>query len=211
MYICSSVGFAPADDPEIAIIIIVDEPTSGVLYGSVVAAPYIAGALKNILPYYGIEKVLGENESARDTVTVANYVGWRPGVAQSYVEKAGLKYKIVGDGNLVRAQLPEKGSEIDRASGVIVLFTGDEPLELPDSEMIRVPDLMGKSAVAANQMLINSGLNIRIEGAQNHMMGANGATVIAQSHPAGARVLPGTVITVTFRYLDGDEEPDYMG
>ena len=55
-YICSTVAYAPADDPQVAIIIIVDEPTKGSLYGSTVAAPYVSDALENILPYLGIEK-----------------------------------------------------------------------------------------------------------------------------------------------------------
>ena len=54
-YVCSTVAYAPADDPEIAIIIIVDEPTKGTLYGSTVAAPYVSAALAKILPYLGYE------------------------------------------------------------------------------------------------------------------------------------------------------------
>ena len=57
MYICSCVAFAPADDPKIAIIIMVDEPTKGILYGSLVAAPYIAGTLETVLPYLGVEPI----------------------------------------------------------------------------------------------------------------------------------------------------------
>ncbi|MBQ8850414.1 MAG: PASTA domain-containing protein [Clostridia bacterium] len=60
-YICSTVAYAPADDPQVAIIIIVDEPTKGSLYGSTVAAPYVSDALENILPYLGIEKNTEEN------------------------------------------------------------------------------------------------------------------------------------------------------
>ena len=60
-YICSTVAYAPADDPQVAIIIIVDEPSKGsVFYGSTVAAPFVSGALKNILPYLGIEKNIAE-------------------------------------------------------------------------------------------------------------------------------------------------------
>lgn len=60
-YICSTVAYAPADDPQVAIIIIVDEPSKGgVFYGSTVAAPFVSGALKNILPYLGIEKNVAE-------------------------------------------------------------------------------------------------------------------------------------------------------
>ncbi len=59
-YVCSTVAYAPADDPQVAIIIIVDEPTKGSLYGSTVAAPYVSDALEKILPYLGIEKAVQE-------------------------------------------------------------------------------------------------------------------------------------------------------
>ena len=62
MYICSCVAFAPADDPQIAIIIMVDEPTKGILYGSTVAAPYIAKTLETVLPYLGVEPIYTEEE-----------------------------------------------------------------------------------------------------------------------------------------------------
>ena len=61
-YICSTVAYAPADDPQVAIIIIVDEPTKGSLYGSTVAAPYVSDALENILPYLGIKPSTEETE-----------------------------------------------------------------------------------------------------------------------------------------------------
>ena len=67
-----------------------------------------------------------------------------------------------------------------------------------------MPDLIGKTAFAANQMLINSKLNICIEGTDNYMSGS-GAIVVMQSIPAGTKVSPGTVVTVTYRYLDPDE------
>ena len=89
---------------------------------------------------------------------------------------------------------------IDRTNKVITLYTGNAPEDLS----VTVPDLVGKGAYAANQMLLNAKLNICIEGTDNYMSGA-GAIVIAQSIPPGTKVSPGTVITVTFRYLDPDE------
>lgn len=205
-YICSTVAFAPADDPQIAIIIIVDEPTVGSLYGSTVAAPYISNALENILPYLGVEAEYTEEELAKMSVKVANYNGYSVSYAQSLIENAGLKVKTVGTGTVVKSQLPAAGSYIEKASGTIVLYTGDGS----PSEDITVPDLIGKTAVAANQTLINLGLNIKIEGTKNYLSGT-GAVVVSQSVSPGTKVAAGTVVTVTFRYLDADEDPDYMG
>ncbi|MBO5416482.1 MAG: PASTA domain-containing protein [Clostridia bacterium] len=206
-YICSCVAFAPADDPEIAIIIIVDEPTKGSLYGSTVAAPYISAALKNILPYYGIEPIYSPEEVANTSLRVANYKGYKVETAQALVEKAGLKVKVIGSGSKVTSQLPVSGSEINKATGTIVLYAGSEV-----ENDIQVPDLVGMTSVAANQYLMNLGLNVRIEGVNNPFVSAeNVPVVVSQSIPRGTRVAAGTVITLEFRHMGGDEDPDYMG
>ena len=74
-YVCSCVGFAPADDPEIAVIILVDEPTKGVLYGSVVAAPYLANVMRDVLPYLGVEAVYTDKELANLALETPPLVG----------------------------------------------------------------------------------------------------------------------------------------
>lgn len=207
MYICSCVAFAPADDPEIAMIIIVDEPTKGALYGSTVAAPYISAALKNILPYYGVEPIYTAEEIANTALRVANYKGYSVSYAKELAEKAGLKVSVVGSGSKVTSQMPAAGSQINRATGTIVLYTNGESA----TDTVTVPDLIGKSSVAANQLLMNLGLNVKIEGVNNpYVSKDNVPEVVAQSHAAGTQVSPGTVITVEFRHTDGDEEPDYM-
>ena len=65
--------------------------------------------------------------------------------------------------------------------------------------------------MAANALLVNLGLNVKIEGAQKPTVGDSVATVVSQSVAPGTTVAPGTVIAVEFRYMDGDEEPDYLG
>jgi stage V sporulation protein D (sporulation-specific penicillin-binding protein) len=206
-YTCSSVAFAPSDAPEIAIIIIVDEPTKGSLYGSTIAAPYISKALKNILPYLGIDPIYTVEEIENASVKVANYKGYSVSYAQSLAEKSGLKVKIVGNGTKVTSQQPAAKSEINKNTGVIVLYTGNEA----EIATVTVPNLVGKTSVAANALLVNLGLNVKIEGAQKHTVGDSVAMVVSQSVAPGTMVAPGTVITVEFRHMDGDEEPDYLG
>ena len=210
-YVCSTVAFAPADDPEIAIIIMVDEPTKGSLYGSTVAAPYIAGALKNILPYYGIEPVYGEKEIENISLTISNYRGQNTQTAKERIEKLGFKCTIVGSGDKVTSQLPAAYSVVNKNSGsfsgVIVLYTGNAE----QAQTVVVPDLMGKTSVAANQLLINLGLNIRIEGVNNPYVSENNiAKVVSQSIAPGTAVAPGTVVTVEFRHPVVDEDTDYL-
>ena len=110
MYICSCVGYAPADDPQVAMIIMVDEPTKGVLYGSTVAAPYIAKAFEGILPYLGIEPVYTEAEAQALAKTVPSYVGLPVENAKAYAESRGISVEIVGDGAYVSKQSPSEGA-----------------------------------------------------------------------------------------------------
>ncbi len=195
-YICSCVAFAPADDPEIAILIMVDEPSQGVLYGSVIAAPYMGALMETILPYIGVEKDVSQDNSVK--------VPWLTGMSldEAILQAESFDYEIIvkGDGDYVTSQVPRGSATIDRTNKIITLYTGDEPEDLS----VTVPDLVGKGAFAANRMLVNAKLNICIEGTDNYMSGA-GAIVIEQSIPAGTKVSPGTVVTVTFRYLDPDE------
>ena len=191
-YICSTVAYAPADDPQIAVIIMVDEPQGYGLYGSTVAAPYVAGVLENSLPYLGIEARYTDAELEKMATTAGSYKGWSVNRAIQYIEKAGLKYKVVGDGDKVKYQMPAAGTYIEKVSGTIVLYTEGEP-----EKNVTVPDLTGMVAATANQALVNLGLNIKIEGSESYLSGT-GYRVIAQSVEPGTKVEAGTVITVIF-------------
>ncbi len=199
-YVCSCVGFAPADDPEIAVLILVDEPTKGVLYGSYVAAPYLANVMRDVLPYLGVEAEYTDRELANMAVTAPSLVGWYATVAATSAESVGFEVEIVGSGSIVRSQSPAPGTKVESASAKIILYTERDM----EPALVKVPDLSGKTAVAANELLANLRLNIRIEGTNNYLSGS-GAVAIAQSHPAGSEVAPGTVITVTFRNRDVED------
>jgi stage V sporulation protein D (sporulation-specific penicillin-binding protein) len=205
-YICSTVAFAPADDPEIAIIIIVDEPTKGVLYGSTVAAPYVADALENIMPYLGVTPIYTEAEQAKMAVTVPNCRKMTLTEAIAKLEQAGLSYTVVGEQNggaMVSTQSPSPYTKVEKSSGRVVLYTGGAT---PTSD-VEVPDLIGKNAVQANAMLMGCGLNVRIVGSSGVLSGTD-TLVCAQSVAAGTMVPKGTVVTITFT-TGPDENPDY--
>lgn len=200
-YVCSTVAFAPADNPQYAVIIIVDEPTAGVLYGSTVAAPYVGNVMETILPYLGVEAVYTEEELAKMTVTVPSIVGWSGNAAKKACESRGLTVEIVGEtSGVVNKQYPEGGTVVEKSGGKVVIYTSREATV----QTVKMPDVTGMSAVAANGTLINSGLNIRIRGTKNYLSGT-GAVVVKQSVEAGTEVPRGSVIEVTFRYL-GDED-----
>ena len=196
----SCVAFAPAEDPQIAVLIMVDEPMNGSVYGSIVAAPYVANFLKVVLPYMGIEASYTEAELAKLEVNLLDYTGWLVEDAVTSMGYVGLDYKIVGEGTKVTAQIPAGGSQLAKDTGCVIFYCGDAA----PKDSVTVPNVMGRSASAANKLLIDAGLNVRIEGTQNYQSGV-GAVVVAQSPAADTVVTPGTIVTVEFRYLDGTD------
>ena len=199
-YICSTVAYAPADDPQYACLIIVDEPSRGVLYGSVVAAPYVAKVMERILPYLGVEAIYSETELDRMTVTAPDCIGWSGGYAErTYGGK--MNVIVIGDKDgVVYKQYPEKDTVMEKASATLILYTGKNP----EVETVKVPDVVGMSAKAANQTLINAGLNVRITGTKNYTTGST-VQVLSQSVPAGTEVPRGTVIVVYFLSLEDED------
>ncbi len=199
-YVCSCVGFAPADDPEIAVLILVDEPTKGPLYGSYVAAPYVANVMRDVLPYLGVEAVYTDKELANLAVTTPSLVGWYAADATDYADRLGIKVETVGSGSIVRAQSPAPGTKMESANAKIILYTESGST----GTTVIVPNVLDKGAVAANELLANNRLNIRIEGTNNYLSGT-GAVAIAQYPAAGTEVEIGTVVTVTFRNKDAED------
>lgn len=198
--IASTVAYAPADDPKVAVIIMVDEPTVGSRYGSTAAAPYVGNVMEQILPYLGVEAVYSDAELEKMAITVPNLNYWSVALASNYLDSLGISYEFVGDGNYITSQIPASGTAMEKANGHVILYTGKQKPQ----ETVTVPNLIGKTAVAANSMLINAGLNIKIEGTKNYLSGT-GATVVSQSPAAGTVVSRGEVVTVTFRYLDDED------
>ena len=201
-YICSTVAYAPADDPQVAIIIIVDEPTTGVLYGSTVAAPYVSDALENILPHLGIAPSYTDKELEKRATTVGNYRNKSVSEAISLIQDRGLDYVVVGNGTDVVAQYPTSGSKVERSGAKIYLYT-DKSLTESEDYTVTVPDFTGVNAVTANARIKQLGLNIKIVGASGHLSDTK-AVVYSQSIAAGTKVSKGQVIVLTFMSYDRD-------
>ena len=195
MYICSCVAFAPADDPEIAIIIMVDEPTKGILYGSLVAAPYIAKTLETVLPYLGVEPVYTEDEKNLIDKEIPDYTSLPVTAARAYAESRGLEVEVVGDGAYVSSQTPKSGS-VYSYDGKIVFYTDNESYTTG-----KVPDVTGKTLSEADKIINNAGFNINFKGATQKY---SGALVASQQPAAGATLPTGSVVTVEMRSNDAD-------
>ncbi len=194
--VSSCVAFAPADDPQIAVLILVDEPSAGSMYGSVVAAPYVSKYLAAALPYLGVEPQYSDEESAAIERTVGSYKSLTTTSAVSQAERDGLRYILVGEGTTVTAQWPEAGAVVSNLSRLVILYTGDEEVK----KTVKVPKVVGLMAEEANRIIVDANLNVRFEGAVN-FSSDGGATVISQYPEQGEVVPEGTVITLTFRHL----------
>ncbi len=190
----SCVGFAPADDPEIAVIIVVDEPTCAVKYGSVVAAPYVGNVFEAVLPYLGVEPIYTDAEAENLTVTVPNCVGYTAAEAEKALSALGISCELKGEGDSVTAQVPAAGSKILKKSAAVVLSLGDRESRHEGE----VPNVVGLAASEANLLLQNSGFNITIAGAKDYFKADK---IVSAQMPAAGTVLPyGTAVTVYFPY-----------
>lgn len=178
----STVAFAPSDDSGIAVIIVVDEPTSQVKYGSVVAAPYISAFLTTVLPYLDYA-----SKSQPSLVTLDNYVGLSVTAAKKLLSEKGINYKVIGNGATVLSQTPDSGLEITTRISTVTLYT-----EAKDEEYTQVPNLVGKSIEEANVLLTNAGINIKISNYRPEM--GKALTVTYQSLPPGEYVKIGSII-----------------
>ena len=192
--VSSTVAYAPYDDPEIAILVMVDEPMGGVVYGSRVAAPYVSKFLANVLPYLGYEPQYTEEELATVDINVRNYSGYSVMGAKDDIEGRGLICEVIGEGETVISQVPTEGSTVTKQHGRIILYTGEESAKAT----VTVPDVEGKTGEAAMRILVNAGLNVRLRGAKD----SQSATVISQSVEAGTKVARGTVIEISIVHTD---------
>ena len=204
-YVCSTVGYAPADNPELATIILVDEPTEGVLYASVIAAPYVGSLFKEILPYYGVEAKYTDEEIQSQAISAPALTHARLPVAVELAEMLGFEVEIIGDVGdqvYVKAQSPAAYSKVDPTNAKIILYTTDEAVR--DQKKVTVPDLTGMTAAAANGTLVSNRLNLKISGANVSV--TNRSAVVYEQFPAAGELVPeGTVVELTFRFLDGSD------
>ena len=196
MYVCSCVGYAPAEDPEVAMIILVDEPTEGILYGSTVAAPYIAKTFETVLPYLGIEPIYTEEEENMLAKEIPNYIGIATAHAKAYAESRGLSVKIIGEGAYVTDQMPKSGGYYTGDNGTLILYA--DRTEQPSQTV--VPDVVGMTAVQADRAISAAGLNLRLEGAGAGNQDGS-AVAVYQSPAAGAQVPYGSIVQVEIRYV----------
>ena len=190
--VVSFLCFAPADDPQIMMLITMDTPsrsTGTYVSGGNMVAPYSSAIMSEILPYLGIEPSYSAEELMGVDTTVPNVIGMTVQEAKDRMKERGFTCKIEGDGEKITDQTPVGGAIIPGKS-TVVLYAGAEK---PD-KMCTVPSLVGRTAAEANTAAINAGLLIRFTGTTSSE--SNTVLVFSQELEAGTEVPAGTVITV---------------
>lgn len=196
LYVASYCAFAPADDPEIIMLVMVDQPTArdqnGALmyYGSVVAVPAVANTLKEALPHLGYYPEYTEEELEALGITLPSVEGQDSEIARETLEALSLQVTVIGNGDKVAAQVPVRGSSIPR-NGKVILYTEENY----ETEYTEVPNIIGYGLSDVNLILTNADLNFKVgDGAANQ----SGAVAYSQNYAEGCVVPAGTIIEVTF-------------
>ena len=190
--VVSFVCFAPADDPEIMMLIALDTPardTGTYPSGGAMVAPMSSKIMAEILPYLGIDPTYSAEELLGADTIVPDVTELSLEEAKSRLQDKGFSYKIVGDGDTVTDQTPA-GSALIPGKSTVILYAGEEKPE----ESCTVPGLVGKTPAEANVAATNAGLFLRFTGTTASTAGS--VRVLSQSESVGAKVPAGTVITV---------------
>ncbi len=190
--VVSFLCFAPADDPQVIMLITMDTPsraTGTYVSGGNMVAPTASTVMAEILPYLGVEPSYSAEELLGMDTTVPNVIGMSVEEAKAKLKDRALSYKIVGDGETITDQTPAGGAIIPGKSSVI-LYVGEEK----STDKCVVPHLIGKTPSEANTTATAAGLLIRFSGTTGSE--SSSVRVLSQSIDEGTEVEAGTVITV---------------
>jgi stage V sporulation protein D (sporulation-specific penicillin-binding protein) len=190
-FVCSFFCVAPTEDPEYAILVVMDEPTKGALFGSTTAAPVAIEVMKTILDNQTAESLETAGENTEETVDTVVYmpdlIGQHTTVAENILNKLGISYtfELEDTDGYITEQSISAGTYYTEDQEVVLTITEEEP----DEEKVRVPDVEGMSVTTANELLEGMGLTMSFEGS---------GYAVSQSPAAGTKVEKGTEITVEF-------------
>ena len=189
MYVFSYFVFAPADDPQVAAIVLIDSPTQGdTSYANTVVGPLASSIMQDILPYLGVTTTFTDEELEDQDVSVpSTLVGLDVATAKSKLSAQGLDAYVIGNGDSVIDVFPDESSRVPNES-TIVLYT-----ESTEISMVTMPNVIGLSPTQASQTLGNYGLNVQVTGgAANNSK----ARVVSQEYEAGDLLERGTIVEI---------------
>ena len=187
VYVTSFVAFAPADNPQIAVLILLDEPTVGNISGGINTAPVVRRFLEEALPYLDIDPIYTEAEQASKSVIMPDLTGMSYSDAEAALKKLGMTCTSQGSDARVTDQVPAANATVASNTKAVLYLGGSKP-----EKQITVPDLTGKSLNNARTALQNLGLYVLVSGGVSD----GSQTVTKQDVTQGTQVAYGTVVTV---------------
>ena len=189
LYIASFLCFAPANDPQVAVLVGVDEPPGNYRGGGVLAAPIAKEVMESTLKYMNVEPQYTAEELKKVSRTTPSLIGETLAAARSKAQESQLTLRIIGNGEKVVSQVPTAGQSISE-NGVIVVYT-----ENAEAQKVEVPSFIGMTASSVKQEAAACGLNVTFSGPAD----TAGATAVKQSIAEGIEVQAGSTVTVQFQ------------
>lgn len=191
-YVASFMGFAPADDPRVAILVVIDEPQGGSYYGGQIAAPIFKNLARDVLRYLNVTPILSQEEIKNKTqqaeVLVPDIINTSLDDAQRIMGEAGLQTRTEGEGSWVINQQPKGGAKLPAGTRVVI-YLGSQGKGIPSGQEVTVPDLTGLTMREAGQLLGQLGLQLNPQGT---------GIASGQKTSPGTKVRSGTAVTVIF-------------
>lgn len=188
--VASFMGFAPANDPKVALLVILDEPQSDIKYGGVLAAPVFAAVMRDVLRYLEIPPTIGSTLPAAGakgtSITVPDVIGMQRTEVEATLRGGRLEFRYEGIGEVARVQVPRAGAVVEAGTTVIVYF-GTEEMYNSEGVQVIVPDLKGKTLKEAALLLGARGLAV-------HPVGKG--FVVRQDPPDGTELHRGASVTI---------------
>ena len=196
-YVASFVGFAPADDPQIVCLLMIDEPMAGATGGGAVAAPAVGKIIRDVLPYLGYKSQYTESTAQNISVNVPKIESLSLEEAQKKVESAGLKLVVNGSGNTVKSQIPKSGTLLHKGSQVIA-YMQEEVKASP-----KVPNVIGMTYKNALSAIQSAKLNMKLDVTTLEEI-TQDYVAVTQTPEANSEVAEGTDVYVKFASRHSD-------
>lgn len=198
-YIASFVGVAPAEDPQVVCLLLLDEPNAGATGGGAIAAPAVGRIMEDVLPYLGYEPQYTEETAEEISVSVPSIVGLTVQEATEKLEKDGLLINIKGNGSKITTQIPEAGTKLHKGSVVIAYLQEEEK-----KGTVIVPNVVGMTYQNALAAIQNAGLSMKIDSPDSSGSPPGDHIAGNQSPAADTEVVQGTDIYVKFVPRESD-------
>lgn len=190
--IASFIGFAPADQPRVVAMVILDEPNCPITYGGVIAAPVVGNIFRDTLRYLGVKPKFEPEVLERissEEIIIPNVLYLPINEALAVLKKNNIGYRLMGQGSFIYDQIPRPGSKINRDAKVLLYFDPEEKYNFQGGKVV-IPNFQGLSLRKVEELLTGMGLKLEAAGS---------GVAVSQAPSPGTAVEPGVRVQVTFK------------